>query len=399
MATEQPGPRHSIWAYPWDVLDDPAAADEIASLGLDGVSLAASYHTTRALLPHNPHRVVLDAAHAAVYFEPDRARYRGARLTPAEPSWVPRDSFGLATDALRAAGQRITAWTVVLHNSRLGGANQELTLQNAFGDRYVHALCPAQPEVRAYAATLVGDLIDRYVLDGVELEACGYMGYEHLSHHEKFGVRLDLLGRFLLSVCFCEACQSAMRAADLDPDRLRARVIESLRGRFAGVEGPADTVEDADAGLSAWLGEHDAHTLFSVRDRVTIALLDAVTERARARNVPVTVTAAPSRYEAGAAIGTSLGDVADRAENVLYPLFGMTAATADAQVDRLRAGIDGAARLLVGLRAFAPDVRSGGDLAAATRRLAARGVDGFRYYHYGLCPRPNLGWIREVAGG
>ena len=67
---------HTLWAYPWDVVDDPGAADEIAALGLGRVSLAATYHATRTLLPHNPRRKVLSARHAAAYFEPDPSALR-----------------------------------------------------------------------------------------------------------------------------------------------------------------------------------------------------------------------------------------------------------------------------------------------------------------------------------
>ena len=145
-----PNMDHTLWVYPWDVLDDPAAADEIAALGLGRVSLAASYHTTRTLLPHNPRRKVLVARHAAVYFEPDPAAYDGLRLRPSTPDWVAPDSFGTALASLRGRGQSVNAWIVVLHNTRLGEANPDLIIENAFGDR-TPTHC-AQPR-RRYALT------------------------------------------------------------------------------------------------------------------------------------------------------------------------------------------------------------------------------------------------------
>lgn len=50
--------------YPWDVDGDPAAADRLAGLGLTGVTLAAAYHSVRAVAPLHPrHRIVVrDAA-------------------------------------------------------------------------------------------------------------------------------------------------------------------------------------------------------------------------------------------------------------------------------------------------------------------------------------------------
>ena len=64
------------WAnlYPWDVDGDPAAPDRIAGLGLAGVTLAAAYHSVRAVTPFHPrHRIV--TRDAAVYYRADPARW------------------------------------------------------------------------------------------------------------------------------------------------------------------------------------------------------------------------------------------------------------------------------------------------------------------------------------
>ncbi|MCI0476794.1 MAG: hypothetical protein L0Y55_11145, partial [Anaerolineales bacterium] len=52
---------NSIWVYPWDLFDNglERALDEIAGAGLDSISVAATYHAARLLLPHNPRRKVL----------------------------------------------------------------------------------------------------------------------------------------------------------------------------------------------------------------------------------------------------------------------------------------------------------------------------------------------------
>ena len=139
---------HTLWVYPWDVLDDPAAADEIAALGLGRVSLAASYHSTRTLLPHNPRRKVLVARHAAVYFEPDPDAYPGLRLRPSTPDWVAPASFGTALASLR--GQSVSAWIVVLRPTipdadSLARRVEGLAAAGAQGIHYDHyGLCPRQ---------------------------------------------------------------------------------------------------------------------------------------------------------------------------------------------------------------------------------------------------------------
>ena len=139
---------HTLWVYPWDVLDDPAAADEIAALGLGRVSLAASYHSTRTLLPHNPRRKVLVARHAAVYFEPDPARIPwtpaptlDARLGRAR---LLRHSARVATGTVRQrldGGLRPT----IPDADSLARRVEGLAAAGAQGIHYDHyGLCPGQ---------------------------------------------------------------------------------------------------------------------------------------------------------------------------------------------------------------------------------------------------------------
>jgi hypothetical protein len=61
------------------------------------------------------------------------------------------DEFdALAALETHAPDFHCTGWTVGLHNSRLGQLHPDLVCQSAFGDPLVNALCPSQPEVRAY---------------------------------------------------------------------------------------------------------------------------------------------------------------------------------------------------------------------------------------------------------
>ena len=64
----------------------------------------------------------------------------------------------------------------------------------------------------AEAAALAG-------VDAIELEACGWYGFEHGSAHDKTGtVAPAAAGPWLLSLCFCAGCRAiAMRPAALPP--------------------------------------------------------------------------------------------------------------------------------------------------------------------------------------
>lgn len=387
-----------ICVYPWDVLDDPGAAAEIANIGVPRVSLACAYHSTRALAPHNPKRVVISAPYSAAYFAVEPSRYRDLRLTPQLPDWVETDSFGKALDTLRKAGLKVGAWTVLLHNSRLGEANRDLVIQNAFGDLYTHALCPAQPEVREYAAVLVADICEHYPLDGLDLEACGYMGYGHLSHHEKSGTELDLLSEYLLSICFCNACRQAMAdhgvEVDLVLQRIRMALTELLGGLRTGTSNP----DEAYGRLVDLLGVEATASLIAARDHVNLEMLDLILSRIQSvRPAEIVVNAASSRYKNGAFLGVQPSDLAARVDALLLSLWHLDPEAACAELQTTVANVSGHARVLAGLRVFPPDFRNAEEIAGQCLALAKAGASGFSFYHYGLCPRPNLRWIRHAV--
>ena len=197
--------RAGAYLYPWDVDGDPAAADRIAGLGLAGVSLAAAYHAVRAVTPFHPgHRIV--TRDAAVYYQADPDRWAGAALRPTVAG--PAGSFERAAGQLRAAGLGVTAWVVLAHNSGLATASAEDAVRNAFGDAYPWALCAGSAAVREYAARLAGEVAALDGVDGIELEACGWYGFEHGSAHDKTGGAAGRPGRPGLETG-CSRCASA----------------------------------------------------------------------------------------------------------------------------------------------------------------------------------------------
>ena len=54
------------YAYPWDYLDDDAAAPRTAEVGLDVVALAATYHAARVPRPLHPTRRVTDVPYLSL---------------------------------------------------------------------------------------------------------------------------------------------------------------------------------------------------------------------------------------------------------------------------------------------------------------------------------------------
>ena len=141
-------PHITMWAYPWDLLDEgPLAvarrlADEV---GLDAVSVATAYHTYDQIRPHLGGRLIrADRAHA--YFTPRPQHYKDTPLQP-DPRWPDseRDPMAEIAEALDAAGLGFISWTVTLHNSALGEAHPRvLPAQCAGRPLHLRAL-PGQP--------------------------------------------------------------------------------------------------------------------------------------------------------------------------------------------------------------------------------------------------------------
>lgn len=220
----------SVFLYPWDVVGDPDAARRIADLGVQQVTLASAYHSTRALTPRHPRHRIVTAEHASVLYPVDEARWAGHELRPyAAGAWAPGDAYGEAAAALADAGLEVHSWVVLAHNSRLGAERPDTSVVNAYGDRYPWAPCIARPAVAAYLVALAAEAAVRPGAGGTELESCGWYGLAHLHAHDKIGgVGLDEAAQYLMSLCFCDVCGAGYAESGVSPEALAAAV----RGRF-----------------------------------------------------------------------------------------------------------------------------------------------------------------------
>jgi hypothetical protein len=373
------------WAnlYPWDVNGDPAAADRIAGLGLTGVTLAAAYHSVRAVTPFHPeHRIV--TRDAAVYYRADPARWRATRLRPARlrPAVArPAGSFERAAAALRSRGLQVTAWAVIAHNDRLGAAVPSAAVRNAFGDGYPWALCPASPAVREYAAALAGEIAALPEADAIELEACGWYGVEHLSAHDKTaGWAAGAQAQWLLSVCFCAACRGEYAAAGADPAWLAACVRAAV-GPSAG---------------QAKLPSSAARLLLGVRGALATRFQREVIAAARdaAPGKPVYLHAHPDPRAMGANPGYEPAALAG-ATGIVLSCWDPRAAPGLVS----RAGETAPPGVVIAASLLAV-AGLGGDPAALPAQAAAARAAGaaeLRLYHAGLAAAPDLAAIGDLC--
>lgn len=373
--------------YPWDVVGDPSAVDRVASLGVDAVALAASYHTVRAATPFHPERRMVDARHAAFYLPVREEAWRGKRMAPAQPSWMDsEDSYGEASDALRAAGLPVHAWTVLTHSSRLGDANPDVVVRNAFGDRYPYALCPSNDDVVEYARTLVSEVLELGRPDGIVLEACGPLGFFHGGHHEKTdGADWSAVQQKLLSLCFCAACADRYT----DPDGLRAVVR-------AAIDNGADGVGSGVAGVEEALGDR-ADEVREVRTGISRALRRELVGLIRAKSPSTRVAAHATADPWGTGPFATVAGGVDADVDVLtltcWP--GVDASLPAIRALRAEADVRTAAYVL----ALPPKPADGDELLEEWLAYAEAGVQEFHLYHAGLASARRMDALRHAVAG
>jgi hypothetical protein len=391
-----------LWAYPWDIIDeDPdAVMERVADAGFDEVSVAVLYHGGMLLLPHNPRRRVYFPEDGVVYFVPDSLRYQGSSLQPVV-SELTRSSDVLAEICAAAASHGLTtvAWVVTLHNARFGLQYPELTLENAFGDRYPYALCPSQPQVGAFFQALVADL-SRYPLGAVELEALYHQSYPHAWSHAKEGACRTWAHAHLLSLCFCPACVAQAAGQGVDGDEVSRHVRRALDDglREGTVRGAAkDDVESVDELGSLVPG---VAGYIAARTQAVTALLDRV---CAASGVPVYGMIGSGLLGNEWRAGIALPDWAARCDGLTVNCYQRRwFGTVEEEAAEARRRINGPA-LYIGLQATWPQVNTASDLRRRIAEVRKVPADGVAIYNYGLMPSWHLEWaksaLREVADG
>lgn len=425
--------RASAFVYPWDVVGDPDAPRRLADLGIQQVTLASAYHSTRALTPRHPRHRIVTAQHSAVLYPPDPLRWSGRELRPYEQRWVTSDDpggpYAEAAGALSAAGLEVHSWVVLAHNSRLGEDFGHVTVRNAHGDRYPWAPCIARPQVREYAVTLAAEAAVRPYTRGTELESCGWYGFAHLHAHDKTaGVPLGGAAGYLMSLCFCETCEDGYATLGADPQELRETVRRAMRPVWSGgtLTGSAGAPGGAPGRDAEWeevcglLGEETAGVFAAWRGsaarrlrREAVAAVRAEAARngqdaggtgtgsgaaaGAARGFRVLLHADPAPHRVGANAGADPSEAVEDADGVVLSCAGGTAERADVlgpfsrRTDRRPGPFTVAANLPV-VRGMGGSPRTLATDAGHAREL---GADELRLYHAGLASDSDLAAVRE----
>lgn len=381
----------SLYAFVAD-LPDGDLGPVLDRFGVRGLTVAAAYHRARDVTPHGTARLVSrrDGAH----FRPDPALFAGQRLVPPVQDDADDEPLSRLRDATGACGATLHGWTVFCHNSALGEAHPECTVRSCFGDRAAPAdLCPAHPDVRAYAVALARNVAG-YGVDSVVAESLHYGTFRHGYHHERSFVPLGALDELLFGLCFCPHCRARAQARDVDAEAAMAQCATALERVLGG--GRPTEVEVTVEALAEHAGPHTAGYALARAETVTSLVAQAAAEvrRAGSRLVFLDLTGAALGYADGRPtgpvapaqawrLGIDPGAVSRAADG--YGMLGyardVRRVRADAAAYRKALGPDRPLRVL--LRPGHPDTASAGELAAKVD--AVRGTAGaVDFYHYGL---------------
>ena len=347
-----------MYTYAWDLNEEgvDTVLERYRACGINTITMAASYHAGKFLRPHARKRRVYFPEDGTVYFLPRQERY-GA-IHPIMNSVLSEHDFFDELRVLAPDFKRV-AWTVCLHNTELGVRHPEYAVRNAYGDPYHYNLCPAFEEVQEYVATLCADMAELYELDGIALETPGFLPYDHGFHHEFSLLPLNRWVKWLLGLCFSDACVSGAAAAGVDVAHLRQQTMDSIDHFFEGAKAVPD-----ETAFEWWIADlvtdPEWVAFLNWRCRVVTELVARVRE-AVPNETELAVIPTVQRPTAASWIeGSDLKRLAEVADILEIP-------------------------------AYEPSAE-----AAAAKVLKDAGAEGIAFYNYGHMPLASLDHVREA---
>lgn len=400
----------SLFTFAYDVVDEGArqVVDNAADrAGVGGLLMSVTYHDGRDLFPHARGPRVRYLEPGVTFFRPDRERYRGLAIQP-RPA-----SITLATDPLadlvEAATRRdlkVHGWTIFLHHDRIGD-HEGFTPRNAFGDPIATDLCVSNPAVRAYARALAGDVASRGI-ETLLVEAIQFFPLEHGLHHERYFFPLGPRTRFLLGMCFCDACLAAARIGGADGAGLKRWAAAQIQRAFdADVDDPPRELSRDDV---AAMAGGDMGAYLATREETVISLLAelrAITAATGVRLAFLEPSGAVKGYATGRPeglpspsvawrLGLDLQRLADVTDELEMMSYAADPAWIAGDIAAYRSVLGQRAGLSAAVRPTPPDCDSVENLAEKLTLLSGAGVRRVDFYHYGMMRLEALDRIRAA---
>ncbi|MDP6039110.1 MAG: hypothetical protein QGG64_11215 [Candidatus Latescibacteria bacterium] len=375
----------TMWTYPWDLHDEgyESVLHKLRKeVGLNAINLASAYHTFDMLRPHLPANNTLQVSQAAIYFQPQESSY-GTIKPHVSPLMQNENWWGEAVKAASSAGINLNSWTVFFHNSYQAQAHPECAEVRCTGDISTSALCPANPEVRAFAIALSQDLVQNYGISLLECELLAYSGWGHLHHHAKHGINLGRGGRYLFSLCFCDACKKRAVESNIDIAQLQQSVTQKIQTAFTTGQPIGETPRELNNSIP------ELQALSNMRETVVTSL---VRELKDAIDVPLSYILMGDPQITGA----NPEVIAQIANSVEILSYTSDPQRTQARVSELLPILQSPDQLIVGLQAYPPASPNADTLFANLQAAKEKGIHKFAFYNYGIMPLDALDWVAQA---
>lgn len=263
---------------------------------------------------------------------------------------------------------------------------RSICITNVFGERYGYALCPSNPDVGQYIVALCGDIAATDGVARLDLEALSFMGYEHQSLHDKVGLPLTPVIKWLLSICVCAHCSAALGS-------LAAEI--AAKARTCVTEYLAHWPEFAAAGdLEKVLGADELEALLNMRQLRCGALLDEI--RATTGSAHLNLRLATSALFTGGKTALGWNALVGRVDSITITFLGATTEQMAAELRRLPAPDGRVTPIYGGFSFHHPDCATEADIRARRDLLREAQVDGLLLYCFGMAATRHFEWLKKA---
>ena len=382
-----------MYSYSWDIEEDGVSnfLQKMEGIGINSITLATSYHAGKFFRPKSKTNKIYFPEDGTVYFKHDEKKY--GRIKPISHS---RYGNGEILSKLTQNNNfSIQAWLVLLHNSQLGLMHRDATVQNAFGDPYIYALCPSAPDARAYAIGLARDISENYQISGISVESIGFPPFEHGYHHEMSFVKPNLWLSQYLGLCFCKFCITGAEKASIDVKALKSRVIDRINSYLE-----SDLDYSADMAQAFWIADiqsdSDLAKYLEFRKEVVTSLAQEIRASVRAE-IEFSVIPSVARPTAGAWYeGTDLEMLAKTTGVIEACFYEPSVERIAADLLDIKGRMQNVGKLKGILRPAHPDLTSESSVNGAVSILWQGGVKDIAFYNYGHFRTQSLDWIKTA---